>query len=341
MRGIFTLNLGWSHSISKTALILISLVVMYRSPSSNNWDVTPTPSSAVFRRAIHNESNTSPSEPEFLVPGDLPVYGILNSSIAAALIHEVSPSAEDSIADVHKFWSMFAKKGWTRWSKLEDACTLEPGFWDGLLATKQCDRNWYQGGFHSDDDRNAKDYRPTYPTKTAHALLGYDGDLGIYNCNQIEKRKGKGACEGLGFINLGWEAGFNMLRLDVEMGWNMCRNLEWVVCALQGMLPGQGGKRKIRFATKTKLILERFLNRNLDCEDDEKCELGYMLEDVFFVEVSIISYLCKNREELFELELGEDFECVFDRDAFMRMAEAASKSPRLVVDIPMEPAALE
>ena len=40
----------------------------------------------------------------------------------------------------------------------------------------------------------------------------------------------------------------NIIRIN---HWTMCRNLEWLVCAAQGSLPGQGG-RDIQFHTAPK-----------------------------------------------------------------------------------------
>ena len=51
-------------------------------------------------------------------------------------------------------------------------------------------------------------------------------------------------------------ASANVLRL--MKGWNVCRNTEWVMCALQGKLPGQSSKT-IRFAKAPRsLKLEEF-----------------------------------------------------------------------------------
>merc|ERR1719238_1552751 len=52
------------------------------------------------------------------------------------------------------------------------------------------------------------------------------------------------------------EANLNILRImfscaecqGSRAGWNMCRNFQWVLCAVQGRLPGQGKATALRFA---------------------------------------------------------------------------------------------
>lgn len=40
-------------------------------------------------------------------------------------------------------------------------------------------------------------------------------------------------------------------------------------------------------------------------------------QDVYFVEICLLNHVCKNRAALFQLQVGELFECEFDEVAFM------------------------
>ena len=93
-------------------------------------------------------------------------------------------------------------------------------------------------------------------------------------------------------------------------GWNMCRNLQWVSCAVQGRLPGQGSAG-IRFAKPPKdLDTREFDNPSLAGSWwTEPHWQHYAVSDVFFGEVCILSTICKNSWQLFTVRRGERFDC--------------------------------
>ena len=45
----------------------------------------------------------------------------------------------------------------------------------------------------------------------------------------------------------------------------------------------------------------------------------YAISDVYFIEVCVISHVCRNRAELFKLEVGQLFECDFDDRAYLEL----------------------
>ena len=79
-------------------------------------------------------------------------------------------------------------------------------------------------------------HRQQYPFP-APALLGFDESIEDF-CNDELRQMGKWI--GRGHAQDCVEAGVNILALYGDrVPYNICRNLEWVVCAAQGALPGQ------------------------------------------------------------------------------------------------------
>ena len=83
----------------------------------------------------------------------------------------------------------------------------------------------------------------------------------------------------------------------------MCQNLEWLLCAASGRLPGQGS-RKIHFADAPKS-----LDTHNDFWEGGQWEARYAVGDVFYLEVCMLSQVCKNAHELFTVGVGAYFEC--------------------------------
>ena len=83
-------------------------------------------------------------------------------------------------------------------------------------------------------------------------------------------------------------AGINILNMvGRRVPWNMCRNLEWLVCAAQGRLPAQS-TGAVRFATLPGDLLAK--TRHEACvstNGDERCHPGrlYTNDDILSLEV--------------------------------------------------------
>mmetsp|Transcript_27979 Transcript_27979/g.46353 ORF Transcript_27979/g.46353 Transcript_27979/m.46353 type:complete len:384 (+) Transcript_27979:168-1319(+) len=329
--------------------LLMSISIICLAPNSNNmignFSSSPELSGALRRTAKGKPSTgadlnqrdplgTDPlGNPPPYSPFYLPVSGPLNPEMASALIHEI-PHEKNLVntennplaVDAQKLWSMFALQGWTRRGEGTEGCFATEKFWENLLEKETCDRNWYRGGYPDGMEENNKEWRADYyGNQNNPGVVGYEEDLGPFNCKEIKKKKGEAfMCDEIDFIDSAHQAGHNMLRLDSRFGWNMCRNLEWVICAIRGLLPNQGDG-KIRFATTPKIDVQSFLFRDGGC-DQHDCALHYSVNDVFFVEVALISYLCKNREEVFGLEVGDEFDCDFDTEALERLVAAGNQS---------------
>lgn len=121
-------------------------------------------------------------------------------------------------------------------------------------------------------------------------------------------------------------ANFNLLNLIDEdhTPYNMCRNLEWQVCAAKGMLPGQKGS-SIQFSVAPKDMDTKGLSHSLGTCGGSHPTLppagsngifGYTNDDIYFLEVCLYNQICENNEALFAVRRGEDFRCRFSRDRF-------------------------
>ena len=189
-------------------------------------------------------------------------------------------------------------------------------FFDDALEGRTCDRNWLEGawGYHED--------RPFH--SPSRALFGFDESivelcsslLGLdpWAGNEDLNRKLADRCR---------RAKRNVLRL-MTGSWTMCQNLQWQLCALQGKLPGQGGKA-ISFATRPQdLQLEWWENPTTHptypCSGGQ-CDPGaFTVGDVFFAEVMIMYTVCKNGQQIFELAVDESFHCHLDRERYWDLA---------------------
>ena len=45
------------------------------------------------------------------------------------------------------------------------------------------------------------------------------------------------------------------------------------------------------------------------------------ISDVYFVELCVLSHVCANRDEIFELGVGQIFVCDFEEDAFLGLKD--------------------
>jgi len=125
-------------------------------------------------------------------------------------------------------------------------------------------------------------------------------------------------------------ANFNILNLanSDDLPFNMCRTLEWQICAARGQLPGQGAPL-IRFAVAPK---------DLDMLDPSRpfgqCSgwhpqqapsgsslFGYANDDIFYLEVCVLATICKNSDELFTMEANEMFVCDFTYEGLSELEE--------------------
>mgnify|MGYP006154879403 CR=1 FL=1 len=61
--------------------------------------------------------------------------------------------------------------------------------------------------------------------------------------------------------------------------------------------------------------------------DGVNCVNGFATDDIFFLEVCLFSFVCKNKEELFEIEEKQFYVCDYDEDAFDELQTLLLESP--------------
>ena len=209
-----------------------------------------------------------------------------------------------------KMWSMFAEGGWSRRAPGGAACFgrgWPPFDLDGALRGDGCDRNWLEGTHP----------RPVY-RQPAPALLGFDETIYAFCSAETRLEEGPywGDNNALAVRCVG--ASENVLR--VMGGWNMCVNLHWQTCAAKGLLHGQRDS-SMRFSIAPKeLDIDLFDNPPNGCVNGG-CDRTYSISDVYYAEVCLLSHICRNRRELFELEYGELFRCDLDDGAYLELKQ--------------------
>eukprot|EP00966_Prymnesium_polylepis_P113285 2619685-Prymnesium_polylepis.2 len=218
----------------------------------------------------------------------------------------------------HSFWTMWGERGYIRRQAGETGCWGEdPGPFFARIGTRsQCDVNWFEGCQHLEDP----DARPEF-SSDAPALLGSEESIYEY-CNGAGRQRRRLAALRNASV-AGRAAHHRELRGDISgdcimsnknvlrllshrKPWNMCQNLEWLMCAGRGLLPGQGS-RKMHFADAPK----RLDTRN-DFWEGGQWESRYAVGDVYYLEICMLSQICRNSHELFTVEVGTFFECDLD-----------------------------
>jgi len=213
-----------------------------------------------------------------------------------------------------KFHGMFGP-AWDLKSPGEGGCWDAKGgqrWFDAILAGENCDRNWMQGS----PIAPGPDDRPPF-TKPASALLGFDETILGY-CSHLVGLDFDGGDLNTELAERCVWANKNVLRLLAGEPWDMCQNLEWQMCAIHGRLPGQDGS-KMSFATAPNELNLMWWNDHDTHPTYSPVYGGFSLGDVFFAEVAVTFTLCTNRGHLFELEVGEIFECQFDQAGWVHL----------------------
>ena len=201
----------------------------------------------------------------------------------------------------HLFYTMYGQRGFKKRSHGESGCWDDSpdSFFDQFreLSTASCDVNWFEG---QPGVLGQKESRPPFPRQgEAAALFGHDDTILDYcnsKLNHPNPGKGRDAQIAYGCV----EANQNVMRVAGGVGWTMCLNTRWVLCAARGLLPGQN--HVIRFATAPKQLRS-------DASDLQNKGAWYNSNAVFYLEACLLQLLCKNGQELLTLEIGDPFVC--------------------------------
>lgn len=212
----------------------------------------------------------------------------LSTSVCRALL-----TSADSV--FHFVWGGFEKK-------LPPRCVPNGSRyvrWVGLLASgAACQRNWYSGAPRCEPHESA----PHFSVPSAPALLGYPISVSRLcnkelNCSKERRLPVSAACV---------RAGFNVQATAPDRC-AAVRDLEWLLCALLGALPQQGGARIAFASATTALPLQPII------EDSASFQFG--AKTVYALHVCLIAELCRNGDRLFNpsaRKSGFEFECDFD-----------------------------
>ncbi|KAL1511837.1 hypothetical protein AB1Y20_005122 [Prymnesium parvum] len=202
----------------------------------------------------------------------------------------------------------------------------EEGCWDDfgggqlfkdVLLGEVCTRNWMEGALPEflEDEEGHPNFGATAP-----ALLGFDETIWTY-CSAAAGYADARAFSQSNLAKRCVESKNNILRMvNTRPPWTMCQNLAWVTCAILGKLPGQGG-RLIRFASAPKELELKEWETPSSWPCYGKCPSDtYAVGNVFFAEVAMFTFLCRNAQEIMSLEVGETFACDFDRGRYYLFA---------------------
>ena len=97
--------------------------------------------------------------------------------------------------------------------------------------------------------------------------------------------------------------------------------VEWQMCAVLGKLHRQGGNA-MRFAVApSKLTVDPWKGSFGKCSGwrDAACNMpwvGFANDDIYYLEVCLLSQICRNRRRLFRITESDEFNCDFDGEAF-------------------------
>ncbi|KAG8459681.1 hypothetical protein KFE25_003133 [Diacronema lutheri] len=208
---------------------------------------------------------------------------------------------------LHAMWGM-------AWHKMGPVCmpkrAADGEAWIAAMeAGDVCMRNWFQDTANCSADALVPNF-VTDDAVGAPALLGTDYGIdarcrwwtfppaGAPAWRMRKAVRSKGANKQRCVL-----AGYNVLSLyGSRPRYNLCRNLEWVVCAARGRLHKQPAARLVFDPPPRELTLEV----TLPFEGDDN---RYPPRYVYLVEVCALTQLCDNGAQLFELALLEPFVC--------------------------------
>jgi len=242
----------------------------------------------------------------------------LRSTQCHAMLHDTS----------HKFHKLWGKFAWFLRDEGDEACwSYNSNFFEDALKPEQCKVNWLEGAYGGQWDRPDFDH-------DAPAVLGFDGKIWQY-CSEVSGIwDWDGGDWNRELAHRCVEANFNILRImfscpdcvGARAGWNMCANLQWVLCAVRGLLPGQGSSAEIRFAKPPKELDTRAMDNPDLIEDPGDGWWGephwerYAVSDVFYGEVCVLSTVCRNAWQLFSVNRGETFVCDYNEAGYRELA---------------------
>ena len=149
-----------------------------------------------------------------------------------------------------------------------------------------CQSNWFEGNKGS----LGGETHTVQFTEAAPAVLGFDETIDQY-CGAKAKSNGGKYKDAWPHARQCIEADVNILSLyGNRVPYNICRNLEWMVCAAKGSLPGQGGDTIVFSLAPSALDPSPTSNKPFGmCRGytEADCKRGYATDSIYFLEVCI------------------------------------------------------
>jgi len=206
-------------------------------------------------------------------------------------------------------------------------------YFDDARIGAHCSSNWYEGNVNRFLGRpEARVPKYLNHTRPAPALLGFDETIDEFCRDELSRLDldHRWKSEGWAHAENCIRANLNILALyGNRVPYNVCRNLEWMVCAANGWLPGQQGVT-IKFA-KAPGSLYPFgrsgkpIDRCCGWAPTTKPKggvYGYTTDDIFYLEVCLFHEICENGADLFNATaVGEDFSCQFSDRGFRELQQ--------------------
>jgi len=181
-------------------------------------------------------------------------------------------------------------------------------FFDQALRGFPCNVNWNEANSsHLWEIGNVQQFPEAAP-----ALLGFHEAVD-HTCANRRRALGD-TKDQVGQVESCRRASMNILGEPRDM----CRHVEWLTCAANGLLPGQKGLR-IKFSTAPSSLMgfASPMSRNQVCsgvrasgrQPKDCSDFGYASDTIFFFETCFLSQICFNNRQLWELKAGDEFEC--------------------------------
>jgi len=271
---------------------------------------------------------TLPPPPSPPIPPPFDLRGRLNPDKCDAMMRDPSHTFRQ-MWEVRQFLRRRGENAIPCWERRRDwfeRAQSPETFFTAVKSGDICDSNWFEGtGIGGVNDR------PRF-TSQAPALLGFDETIDGFCdaehhwfANGFYPEDHAGKCA---------NSNNNILALwGNRLTYNMCRNLEWQICAAKGLLPGQGGYgMRFSYPPGNLDVYDGGTGKSLgNCNGWKpgtvNCWNGFATDDIYFLEICLFSFICKNSDELFTLTPHDFYVCDFDEAAFDELQRILVEPP--------------
>ena len=261
----------------------------------------------------------------------------------------------------HLFHKMWGATPWTtRWElpcwaaarhQTHAGATVVPRspgiFFSDLQSARHCNSNWCEGNFPRANASSTVSQlehlqdlgRPDFSAPflaTAPALLGFDESVHRHCNTKLGVAVPFGDFEHAASCTA---ANRNILWLKGGTKYNLCRNLEWEVCAARGLLPSQSSGAIVFAPPPHKVTTDG--SPPLDgcrngfplggTKQPPKCgsrpNESYNSADVYFLELCLLNALCENGASLFHRNRTRSpFRCKFSESRLARLLRILTRT---------------